>query len=1276
MVYSHLARAPLVRNLSFWSQVARPSSPLLPSLLRDGLFPSLGLFVLRGTVVPAACAVPLSGIASTALHLFAFQLGLLSTALVLATVAHVCIIWPDAHRSARYTGSICAIGNLLLIPSVSESAVALLNCVSVRLPPAGRASLDGVAAVTLSTGASSSVLTSTAYIASLQTEFLLFANPRHICFSGSHLNVGLVAVAALALCIVSLPTVLCVVLLRDPRLGRFRGMFPPPVSKHRGKPEASALVQPAGPLAPIARPSPPVDGISSSAAATATASSTHDTAISVTPLAKRSPAILANTDTPPDPVVVAILGPYAPRAWPLAILDPFAAIVLGALEGFYLHPVDLSGVLIKACVGATVVVSLFVIVVVIRPFAQGHEWMAPVRAALLVLALVCILNNLGAGLVQIGYADGGPWQDVGTGVVYSSASVAAVIMVGCWEWHVLCTSASIVTEGVEPLGASSPAAVANAPLDFVVAPPSAQSVAPATTADLVSSLPAVTAPVEATPRPSHAAASSDSRRGIASGPILASSPREALGDSIPAAAVRPASPVAPSSRAASSARHAPPLRPGGPESFAVPSVVPAEGGANSSRGLPPRRGMSVRQLSIQTAAAVPPPSTRASLERSPGFHAAPAQLDAPPSPLPPRLEAPPVHAATTTVASAQPRPPTRDIPAAAEVSQAVTAAAEPPAADSALGGSSRAPSTSVPRGPDASAHHDQQRRSSDGKDAGPVPSARRIPPCLSIPPAASRVVPVPDVGPAAPVPVPSAAGQLPEPRASEDNDPAPTRGAAGSVAEESWALGDESSDSQAGGRATNGRATRVPGGGGAGGASREPAAVSHNVAPPPLSLGHSRRSRDWLAAVSSHGPAPSRQPISASTRSFFEPGTGAPQAAVAEPYKSSQTAREEEERDRRRPDRRLLPGEAPPAPTPSSPSSPHLGSPSRLPGGVPAHAAHESGRGDATSPIESRQPRGVIAVAPAPDRARSPLTITEQQALLSPTRRGAPPAGDDVVAYATTARAATLGQQQLVPPLPGGSAAALPAAASVPQRPTVLPPRAAASKPELPFFILPPPERPAAVGAADPPVSSRTSGRAAPVWAAAAAALPPGLSLHSREPGRGGPASWQQQQPTPRPADAGPISRAASWGALQQPREWAGRPAEGIEGPSATSTLAATARSTLSPPLQLLQTRSFSGRKDAVPRAEPPTSARGHAATGGTRWGFGPQGSGGAGGGAPPTSRPNDVPGLLGAPQQVPSSPRDPVIPTPRLAAAVQSPRLLRQLQMQRAAGPPSSQQY
>jgi hypothetical protein len=36
-------------------QVARPSSTLLPPLLHDWLFPSLGLLILRGSVVPAEC---------------------------------------------------------------------------------------------------------------------------------------------------------------------------------------------------------------------------------------------------------------------------------------------------------------------------------------------------------------------------------------------------------------------------------------------------------------------------------------------------------------------------------------------------------------------------------------------------------------------------------------------------------------------------------------------------------------------------------------------------------------------------------------------------------------------------------------------------------------------------------------------------------------------------------------------------------------------------------------------------------------------------------------------------------------------------------------------------------------------------------------------------------------------------------------------------------------------------------------------------------------------
>ena len=342
--------------------------------------------------------------------------------------------------TARRVGGACVFGFLLLLPSVSESAASLLSCTAVRLSPSVIAALDGGSPLPLTTevaanaSTSSNIASPAAYLASLQTISLLQSDTRFSCFAGSHAAAGNVAAATIVLCTIVAPLAFVIAFLRDARLAALRARRPASMKSSAGSAvvpdtsRSSNAVMPEGDTRPAAVPD--------SATAPAGTQSTH----------QGKPDFVADIhDALPvaDPVVEALLGPYAPWAWPLALCDPAAAIVLGALEGSYPRPADLTGVLVKACVGATVVISLLAAVFVCRPFARGHEWKAPVRAALLVLALVCILNNLGAGLVQVGYAGSSAWQGVGVGLTFAAASISGVMLVGCWAWHVACIGLAI-----------------------------------------------------------------------------------------------------------------------------------------------------------------------------------------------------------------------------------------------------------------------------------------------------------------------------------------------------------------------------------------------------------------------------------------------------------------------------------------------------------------------------------------------------------------------------------------------------------------------------------------------------------------------------------------------------------------------------------------------------------------------------------------------------------------------------------------------------------------
>jgi len=152
------------------------------------------------------------------------------------------------------------------------------------------------------------------------------------------------------------------------------------------------------------------------------------------PSTKRA-VIVASSMPLADPIVEVLLGPYAPRAWALALLDPFAVIVLGLLEGLYARPTTSTDLIVKSGVGATLICALLLAVLLVRPYARGHEWKAPVRAALLLLALVCVLANFATGLTQLGMG-AAMWPSVSASFVLGAACLAPAVLLGAWGAHV------------------------------------------------------------------------------------------------------------------------------------------------------------------------------------------------------------------------------------------------------------------------------------------------------------------------------------------------------------------------------------------------------------------------------------------------------------------------------------------------------------------------------------------------------------------------------------------------------------------------------------------------------------------------------------------------------------------------------------------------------------------------------------------------------------------------------------------------------------------------
>ena len=291
-----------------------------------------------------------------------------------------------APRPLLTVGGVAVRAVLLLTPSAARNAMALLNCASATVSPAGCASLNGCSSSRSSAGGRGSSVAVN----------LLSSNPYYVCWArgGAHNAAGGLAVAALAVAAVAFPIAFFWAVYQQQRAGK------PPQRMLANRlsddevPEASAMV--------------------------------------INPLRLSAlSAVLKSTALPAEgsraaaaPLLAPFLSDYRPDAWYTRHADLTLTLLLAALQvrasggtgdcipltyvfprlvvqAFIPTPVSKATLLGKAAAIITSTLALAVHTMWVRPFAPAQAWKGPVRATMLVLAAASAAVVAWAGALDL-----------------------------------------------------------------------------------------------------------------------------------------------------------------------------------------------------------------------------------------------------------------------------------------------------------------------------------------------------------------------------------------------------------------------------------------------------------------------------------------------------------------------------------------------------------------------------------------------------------------------------------------------------------------------------------------------------------------------------------------------------------------------------------------------------------------------------------------------------------------------------------------------------------
>ena len=298
-----------------------------------------------------------------------------------------------AHRPLHTAGGVAVRVVLLLIPPAARNSMALLNCASAAVSPAGCASLNGCSGGTGSNGDGGR--------GRLVAVSLLASNPYYVCWAtgGAHYGAGGLAVAALAVAVVTFPIAFLYAAYTEQWVDSLlqRNLQKGQVGDDTGKAlEASAVVF--NPLRLRAATAEPAAG-----QAALPAEGSHTAA---------------------GPLLAPFLSDYRPAAWYTRHADLALTLLLAALQvllrvlscrasdtthelpipraqAFVPTPASKATLLAKAAVIITSMLALTVHTLWVRPFTPLQAWKGPVRAALLVLAAASAAVVAWAGALDL-----------------------------------------------------------------------------------------------------------------------------------------------------------------------------------------------------------------------------------------------------------------------------------------------------------------------------------------------------------------------------------------------------------------------------------------------------------------------------------------------------------------------------------------------------------------------------------------------------------------------------------------------------------------------------------------------------------------------------------------------------------------------------------------------------------------------------------------------------------------------------------------------------------
>jgi hypothetical protein len=353
------------------SQASGPASSYsLPPLLED-LFRSLQALQIQGLIVPPAC---------NGSYAFTTEVAVCGIAVFLALVVLVLYYAAGRESKIRIAGRVSLMLVLILYPACVRNAVSLLFCTPVVMNAAITPTLDG--------GGGKGGGGRRNDVVSLN---ILASNPAYVCWSqsGSHLPAGIVAVIALFIVGVGLPSFVLVwirsaVRQRQPPLLQVQNRSMSSTSSIALKDTRSLLSF--------------VNPLSSSREYKPSSTELPDVVTAVVEPAPHAECSL-------DPILAPFLGDYRHSVLYMRHLDVALALLLATLEALLSRPPTLTLAIVKAACISITTLALCVHVLATRPFAPDHSWKGPVRAMVLALAAGCAIMNAGIAAVDLGYVD-------------------------------------------------------------------------------------------------------------------------------------------------------------------------------------------------------------------------------------------------------------------------------------------------------------------------------------------------------------------------------------------------------------------------------------------------------------------------------------------------------------------------------------------------------------------------------------------------------------------------------------------------------------------------------------------------------------------------------------------------------------------------------------------------------------------------------------------------------------------------------------------------------